>query len=153
MNKKHNALTQMIQPVVTGMGYELVGIDYFIQGKHSLLRVYVDNDHGITVDDCERISRQLNALLDVENPIAHQYTLEVSSPGLNRPLFTLDHFKKQIGKSVAIQTREPIQAQKNFKGTLQEVQADKIILFCENKCIELPLNSIQKAHLIVSDSL
>lgn len=151
MNKKQEELTQLLQPTVEMMGYEWIGLDYLLQGRHSLLRVYVDKEGGVTAGDCGRISHQLGAVLDVENPIVNRYTLEVSSPGLNRPLFTLAHFKKQIGKTVAIHTIEPVQEQKNFKGTIQAVNNEQIVILSDEARVELPFKIIQKAHLLFVD--
>ena len=91
-------LRQLFEPVISLLGYELVGIEYHGQGGNTTLRVYIDAVEGVTLDDCAKVSRQLSGLLDVEDPIRERYTLEVSSPGLDRPLFTKDHFDSNKGR-------------------------------------------------------
>ena len=151
MNREKEALIQQLQPIVEKMGFQWVGLEYLQQGKYSLLRIYVDKEGGITVDDCGQISRQLGAVLDVENKMTTRYNLEVSSPGLDRPLFTQEHFKEQIGKIAAIHTREAIQGQKNFKGIIQTVNNEAVIISFDEKYVELPFKIIQRAHLLFMD--
>ncbi|HEY7865082.1 MAG TPA: ribosome maturation factor RimP, partial [Psychromonas sp.] len=91
-------ITEMLAPSVEDLGYELVGIEYIRAGKHSTLRVYIDQEQGILVDDCAAVSRQVSAIMDVEDPITNEYTLEVSSPGMNRPLFKAEHYQIFAGE-------------------------------------------------------
>lgn len=148
MNRKQEELMALLQPVVEAMGCEFIGMDYLVQGKYTVLRIYIDKEGGVTIDDCGQVSQQLGAVLDVEGPIMNRYTLEVSSPGLDRPLFTLAHFRKQMGNNVMIQTSEKIEGQRNFKGIVQEVKEDIIVILVEEKQVELPFKLIQKANVI-----
>ncbi|HFE37119.1 MAG TPA: ribosome maturation factor RimP, partial [Gammaproteobacteria bacterium] len=102
---KQSHLQSLVEPVVGSMGYEFVGVEYLSQGKHSILRVYIDQPAGITVDDCSKVSNQLSAMLDVEDPIRGEYHLEVSSPGMDRPLFTGAHFSQFIGHCCVVRMK------------------------------------------------
>merc|ERR1711916_184587 len=95
--KLEEKLTEMLEPGVEALGFELVGIEFVRAGKHSILRVYIDHENGISVDNCADVSHQVSAILDVEDPIATEYALEVSSPGMDRPLFTIEHFAQVVG--------------------------------------------------------
>ncbi|HCU05755.1 MAG: ribosome maturation factor RimP [Gammaproteobacteria bacterium GWE2_42_36] len=146
MDKRAAALTALIQPTITAMGYEFIGLDYLPQGRYALLRIYVDKAQGILVDDCSRISQQVSALLDVENPIATSYTLEVSSPGIERPLFTLDQFKRCLNEKIVVRLKAPLEGQRNFQGILVDVSDCIILLQCEDKTVTLPFDLVSKAH-------
>jgi ribosome maturation factor RimP len=130
-------------------GYELVDLNLFGRGKRALLRVFIDKEGGITLTDCESFSRRLESLLDVEDPIAGPYTLEVSSPGLDRPLKNLDDFRKSVGKLARIVTKESIQNRSFFVGRLKGVNGDHIRLSLSDSGEEvvLPLDMITKAKL------
>jgi ribosome maturation factor RimP len=141
-------LYELIEPVVRGLGYELVGIEYNPGRGRGLLRVYIDQEEGITVDDCERVSHQLSGLLDVEDPIPGNYTLEVSSPGLDRPLFTKEHFERFRDNRAKIRMEHPIEGRSQFTGLLKGVQGDFVLLEVEDQCVALPLESIAKARLV-----
>lgn len=138
----------VIEPAVSALGYELVGIEYLPQGRHSLLRIYIDHEDGITVDDCERVSRQVSAALDVEDPIHGQYTLEVSSPGLDRPLFTAEHFRRFAGNEVQLRLHTPVEGRRKFKGLLRGVRDEKVVLEIDGVELLFPLEDIEKAQLV-----
>lgn len=140
--------SKLVEPTVTSLGYELIGVEYFPKGKESLLRIYIDAPSGVTVDDCERVSRQISALLDVEEPMASAYTLEISSPGLNRPLFTRDHFVRFAGKEASVTLRAPLNGRRRFKGVLKGVRDHCVVVLVEGKELELPLEAINKARLV-----
>lgn len=149
MNReKRQQFNQIIQPVVEGLGFEYVGCDYVTQGHSALLRVYVDSPTGISVDSCTLISRQLSGVLDVEDIIRGRYRLEVSSPGLERPLFTLNHFQQFIGKRARIKMSIPQEGQSNFTGNIVAVQDDNILLLTENGEVTLPFAAVAKASLV-----
>lgn len=112
------SLQKLIEPVIAALGYELVGTEYLPQGKHSLLRIYIDTPDGIKVEDCERVSHQVSGLLDVEDSIHGQYTLEVSSPGLDRLLFKIEHFDRFVGQKIKVRLKLPLNGQRNFTGKL-----------------------------------
>lgn len=141
-------LQRLLLPVVNMLGYELVGIEYFPSGHHYILRVYIDKASGITLDDCERVSHQVSALLDVEDPIQGRYTLEVSSPGLDRPLFTAEHFDRFSGRKVKLRLTVPVNGRRNFKGLLQGLADGKVLLEVDGERVELPFEDIERARLV-----
>jgi ribosome maturation factor RimP len=148
MKDVERSLEDRIGSIVNAMGYEFVGLELQRQGKYSLLRIYIDSENGIKVDDCSKVSYQVSAMLDVEDPISGQYTLEVSSPGLNRPLFTLEQYKKFIGSEVKIKLRAPIKERRNFAGTLLRVEGVNIHLLSNAEEIVLPFSTIEKANIV-----
>ena len=97
MAGKQSQLETIIEPIVTSLEYDLWGVEFVSQGRNSMLRIYIDRENGISLEDCEAVSRQVSAVLDVEDPIADEYTLEVSSPGLDRPLFKLEQYVALAG--------------------------------------------------------
>ena len=150
MSIKTQQLEDLLEPVVTSMGYEFVGLEYISQGRHSILRIYIDSDTGISVDDCADVSHQLSAVLDVEDPISNEYSLEVSSPGLDRPLFKIAHYEQFIGYDVKFRTVRPQldNGQRKFKGTIDSVDGDNIIFIVEDNTLSVPFTDIDKANLI-----
>ena len=138
----------LIEPTVSALGYELVGIEYLSQGRRSLLRIYIDHSDGINVHDCERVSHQVSGVLDVEDVIRGQYTLEVSSPGLDRPLFTKEQFERYIGSEVNIRLSIAQQGRKKFKGILRGIDDTNVFLNVDEEEISLPFNAIEKANLV-----
>jgi ribosome maturation factor RimP len=138
----------LIEPVISALGYELVGVEYLSQGRRSLLRIYIDHTDGINVHDCERVSHQVNGVLDVEDVIRGQYTLEVSSPGLDRPLFTKEQFQRYIGSEVNIRLSIAQQGRKKFKGILRGIDDTNVFLNVDEEEISLPFNAIEKANLV-----
>lgn len=146
--KNSENLNQLLGPGINRLGYELIGCEYLSQGRHSLLRVYIDSPDGITLDDCQRVSEQLSAILDVEDPIKGQYSLEVSSPGLDRPLFTLPQYQKFIGHKIKIRMSIPIENRRNFVGVLTAVNDEQIVVAVDNVMFYLPFDHIEKANLI-----
>ena len=125
---RKNKLTALLEPAISGLGYELVGIEYLPTGKNSVLRIYIDSEQGILVDDCEIVSRQVSAVLDVEDPIRGAYTLEVSSPGLDRPLFTPEQYAAHVGQTVRVQLGRALDGRRKFKGELLEVTEQGLVL-------------------------
>lgn len=141
-------LQEMLSPVVSHLGYELLGIEQLPQGKHSLVRLYIDTETGITIEDCEKVSREVSAVLDVEDPISGNYSLEVSSPGLDRPLFSLDHYRKFIGKESKIRLHSPVNGKRRIKGIIQNVVDDLVIIQTDEETLNLDLSQIEKANLV-----
>jgi ribosome maturation factor RimP len=141
-------LTEMLRPSVEDLGYELVGIEYIRAGKHSTLRVYIDQEAGILVADCAVVSRQISAIMDVEDPISNEYTLEVSSPGLERPLFSAAHYQAFIGEEVRLQLRMPIQNRRKWKGVIASVDGEIIGVNVDGKEERFALSNIQKANIV-----
>lgn len=149
MARANARLEQMIRPAIEALGFELVGIEQVSQGRHSLLRIYIDHEDGIIVDQCADVSRQVSAVLDVEDPIHGEYTLEVSSPGIERPLFTLAQFAKFIGQRVDLRLHLPVEGRRHFKGELLAVEGDEIsIELAEDESLTCTMDDIDKAKLI-----
>lgn len=148
MSSKLEQLQAMLAPVVESLGYECWGVEFISQGRHSLLRVYIDHADGILIDDCEKVSRQISAVLDVEDPVSGEYTLEVSSPGMDRPLFTLEQFAAHAGEQVKIRLRSPYEGRRNFQGVLRGVEEQDVIVQVEDHEYLLPIESIDKANII-----
>ncbi|SIS06105.1 ribosome maturation factor RimP [Aquipseudomonas alcaligenes] len=148
MSSKLEQLQAMLAPVVESLGYECWGVEFISQGRHSLLRVYIDHANGILVDDCEVVSRQVSAVLDVEDPISSEYTLEVSSPGMDRPLFTLEQFAKHVGEQVKIKLRSPFDGRRNFQGLLRGVEDQDVVVLVDDHEFLLPIDLIDKANII-----
>lgn len=148
--RSNDKLTEVVASAIEPLGYELVGVEYQSQGRHSVLRVYLDRPGGITLDDCERASRQLSAVLDVEDPIRGHYTLEVSSPGLDRPLFTADQFARFVGHRARLRLRVPQDGQRKLTAEIREVQDDRVLMRDSEADAEwwIPLDNIEKANLV-----
>ena len=151
MNLAPVKLLDLIQPAVEGLGYEFVGAELVGQGKESILRVYIDTEAGVLVGDCTKVSHQISGVLDVEDPISGQYNLEVSSPGIERPLFTLEHFERFKGKVVKLELRQAtLEGQRKFTGDVLEVNGDVIHLHVDEEEVEIPFSLIKKARIIVN---
>jgi ribosome maturation factor RimP len=150
MAKITEKITDLIAPTLEDMGYELVGIEYVASGKHSILRVFIDTDNGIGIKDCEKASHQLSAIFDVEDPIVGQYNLEVSSPGIERPLFHISHYQQFLGNDIKLRMVRPINGQRKFKGSIGSVSElnHTIELITELSSITLDIDMIEKANLI-----
>jgi ribosome maturation factor RimP len=148
MRQTLESLRQMLEPVVEAMGYELVGVEFHPRGVNALLRIYIDAESGISLDDCQQVSHQISGLLDVEDPIPNRYTFEVSSPGLHRPLFKSEHFIRFIGRRVRIHLSIPREGRKNFIGRLLGMRGENVVLEIEGKELLMPLESIEKARLV-----
>lgn len=141
-------LTELIQPVVEGLGCELWGIERQSSGRSSTLKVYIDAEVGVDIEDCARISRQLSSLLDVEEPLKGEYTLEVSSPGMDRRLFRQDQFEAFAGSKVRIQLKRSYEGQRKYSGLLKGMDGDEVILGFDDEEILFPLEAIEKANVI-----
>jgi ribosome maturation factor RimP len=141
-------LREILAPVVAAMGYELVGVELHPHSGNALLRVYIDKAGGISVDDCQRLSHQLSGVLDVEDPLPGPYTLEVSSPGLDRPLFEAQHFARFAGHRVRVQLAVPLNGRKTLTGRLVGMRGDSVVLEQHGQEVAVPLVGIEKARLI-----
>jgi ribosome maturation factor RimP len=148
MASKQTQLEALLEPVVNALGCELWGLDYVAQGKKSVLRIYIEKEGGVLLEDCEQVSRQISATLDVEDPISSEYTLEVSSPGMDRPLFTLDQFNRYLGETVAIRLRVAFEGRRKFNGVLKGIEDDEIVLEVDNEEYLLPFELIDKANIV-----
>ena len=141
-------MADLIEPAVSAVGFLLWGLEYLPQGKHALLRVYIDHENGIGVDDCEMASRQISAVLDVADPIKSHYTLEVSSPGMDRPLFNLEQFRYYCGEVISCRLHPSVTGRKKFKGVLQAVKSDTITLQVDGETIDIPFADVDQAQLV-----
>ncbi|TEQ78677.1 ribosome maturation factor RimP [Pseudomonas aeruginosa] len=148
MSSKLEQLQALLAPVVEALGYECWGVEFISQGRHSVLRVYIDRPEGILIDDCEAVSRQVSGILDVEDPISGEYTLEVSSPGMDRSLFTLEQFAKHAGEQVKIRLRSPYEGRRNYQGILRGVEEQDVVVLVDDHEYLLPIDSIDKANII-----
>jgi len=145
---KIDELTEMLRPAAEALGYEFLGVEYISQGKHSVLRVYIDHENGITVDDCASVSHQASGILEVEDPITSQYTLEVSSPGLDRPLFTLAHFSQFVGREVNLRCHVGLNGRRKFKGELLAVEGEQLLIKVDNQEYRIDFSDLDKANLV-----
>jgi len=141
-------LQALLEPSVAALGYELLGIEHLSQGRHSLLRIYIDSPDGITVEDCERVSHQVSGVLEVEDPIKGAYTLEVSSPGLDRPLFKPEHYERFVGEQVQVRLVRPQDGRRKFKGQLTGLRDGNVVLDVDGHEVVLAWEDIDKAHLV-----
>lgn len=148
MKSNAEKVTQLIEPTVQALDLELWGVEHASQGKYSVLRIFIEREAGVTIDDCERVSRQVSAIFDVEDPIAGEYTLEVSSPGMDRLLFTPQQFQRYRGEEVSVRMRTPVDGRRKFKGTLTDVVDDIIHIQVDGSDFELPHGDIEKANIV-----
>ena len=146
-------LAEIAGPVIEGLGYELVRIR-LMSGKSTTLQIMADKpDGGIEVDDCAKISTELSAIFDVEDPVSGEYSLEVSSPGIDRPLTRLKDFETWAGWEAKLETSELIDGQRRFKGTLQGVQDDEVLIDIQQGTIGLKFEWLSDAKLVLTDEL
>lgn len=141
-------LEEMLKPLIDDLGYELWGCEYLSQGKHSLLRLYIDKEDGINLEDCERVSKQVSAFLDVEDPIPGNYSLEISSPGIPRPIFNNDQYSLYLGQDIKIKLFKPINGSRKFSGTIIKVSDEILTLKVGEEKLDVQFSNIVKANLI-----
>ncbi|MCI7479987.1 MAG: ribosome maturation factor RimP [[Pasteurella] aerogenes] len=141
-------LQDLLQGSVEDLGCELWGIECQRAGRFLTVRLYIDKEGGVTVDDCADVSRQVSAILDVEDPIADKYNLEVSSPGLDRPLFTLSQFERFVGEEIAVHLRIPMQDRRKWQGKLEKIENDMLTLIVDGQPQVLVFGNVQKANVI-----
>ena len=145
MNQLH--LEEIIRPVVESFGCLLWGLS-LQSGQTALLRIYIDKEDGVSITDCEKISRHLSALFDVEDPITSNYTLEVSSPGLDRPLFSIEQYQRYIGSTISIALSIAFERRKNYKGVLQRIEDNEVVIHVDNNEYQFPIEGIHKARVV-----
>jgi len=170
LSAKKRLLEEMIAPIVEGLGFECWGIDYSSQGKHTTLRVYIESlgqtkeldvedvdadsvdettkESGVALKDCEQVSRQLSGVLDVEDPISGDYTLEVSSPGMDRPLYHLSHYERYKDYHVSLKLRMPYEGRRKYVGILKGVEGNDIVLQVDSEEFLFPIEGIDKANVV-----
>lgn len=149
MTRKERDLEALLTPTVRALGCEIWGIEYRPRGRNSTLKIYIDAPEGVGIDDCERVSRQVGALLDVEDPIVHSYRLEVSSPGVDRVLFRRDQYLANVGERVDVRLAFPFDGRRRLAGRLAGVEGDDIVVeLAEDEEVVLPLQQIQRTRLV-----
>ena len=144
---KEQQITQMLQATVTAMGYDLWGVEYVGQGRHSIVRIYIEGPSGITVEDCAKVSEQAGSVMEVEDPISGEYTLEVSSPGMDRLLFRLEQYSAYVGEVVELRLRSPFEGRRKFKGILQGIEGEDVVIHVDDHEYLLPHSAIDKARI------
>jgi ribosome maturation factor RimP len=144
---KDQQIADMLQSTVAALGYELWGVEHVAQGRHSVVRVYIDSPAGITVDDCAAVSEQVSSILDVEDPIAGEYTLEVSSPGMDRLLFNLVQYSGYVGETVELRLRSAFEGRRRFKGILKGIEGEDVVIQIDDHEFLLPYGAIEKARV------
>ncbi|MCF6202156.1 MAG: ribosome maturation factor RimP [Methylococcaceae bacterium] len=148
MKQAPEHLVNLIEPIVEGLGYECVGIEYNSHPRHGLLRIYIDTSEGVLLEDCTKVSHQISGMLDVEDPISDNYELEVSSPGADRPFFKLSQFEQYIGETVTVNLFKPINKQRKITGSIESVEGDVVLLLQADQLIEIPFQAMSKARLV-----
>lgn len=138
----------MLEAPVEAIGFELVGLEFIRAGKHSILRLYIDSEKGVEVDDCVNVSHQVGAVLDVEDPITVEYNLEVSSPGMDRPLFKPAHYQQVLAQTVSVKLQMPQEGRRNFKGLLKSCDDRNFIIVVDKEEFELAYDNVLKANLV-----
>ncbi len=141
-------LIELLEPAIEGMGYELTDLELKLGGRDGLIRVFIDKPEGIGLDDCEAVSRQISTVLDVEDPIPGHYVLEVSSPGLDRRLTKVEHFRRFTGEDVRIKLRFPVEGRRNFRGAIRAVDDDNVEVEVDGESHRLPIATIASARLV-----
>ena len=141
-------ISHLVEPLIDEMGFELVDIEYLSERGRWVLRIYADRKGGITLDDCARVSRELGNFIDVKDVIQHEYVLEVSSPGLNRPLKKEKDFLRAVGKKVKVKMLVPLKGRRRFTGHLKKYQEMNLYLEVDNNLVLLPLQDVEKANLV-----
>jgi ribosome maturation factor RimP len=150
VSKKVEEMIAMLTPAVAAVGFELWGLEFFQQGRHSVLRLFIEGPNGVGVDDCASVSHQVSGVLEVEDPIAGEFTLEVSSPGWDRPLFTLSHYERYVGEEVAVRLASPLNGRRKFKGVILQVVDGAVELQVEAEVVKIPYAAIDKGNVVPS---
>jgi ribosome maturation factor RimP len=148
LSQLERKLTEMLIAPVEALGFELVGVEFVRAGKHSILRVFIDHENGIDVDNCADASHQISAVLDVEDIITAEYNLEVSSPGMDRPLFNSAHYALVVGETITVKLSIPQNGRRNFKGLLLKCENETILVKVDNDEFSLAIANIEKGNLV-----
>ena len=151
MSPRENQIEDLLTPVVEASGCELWGLEFLSQGKRSKLRIFIERPEGVALEDCERVSREVSDLLDVEDVMPSEYTLEVSSPGMDRILFKAEHYQANLGATVDVRLNFPFEGRKRFIGVLAGLEDGEIFVRPqdeEDAEYVLPLENIQRARLV-----
>lgn len=148
MAKVDLSLRDRLASLVNAMGYEYVGSEIGRQGRGAVLRIYIDKEEGITLTDCTKVSHQVSAMLDVLDPIQGEYSLEISSPGINRPLFEAAQYQRFIGSTLKIRMHNPIDGRRNFVGVLKRADESDIYILVDEVEVALPFSGIEKSNVV-----
>ena len=141
-----NEIYEMVKPIADELNYDIYHVEYVKENGVLYLRIYIEKDGGITLSDCEALSRRVSDLMDEKDPIKDPYFLEVSSPGLNRTLFTEEHYKRFIGREVMVKFTKSVDGKKNIKGILKEVNEDSIVVEAD-QLINIPKDKIKSVNI------
>lgn len=141
-------LHSIVRRVVEQLGYQCWGIEFSAGKRRGLLRVFIDHPEGVTHDDCSSVSHQLSGVLDVEDPIRQPYTLEISSPGIERPLLEIEHYRRYAGSRARVNCYAPISGRRKFVGRIGAVQERVVTLETSDGCVEIPVDGIKRANLV-----
>lgn len=141
-------VADLVEPPLEMMGFELVDVEYLSRHGKWVLRLYIDKEGGVTLDDCAAVSREIGDLIDVKDIIVHEYVLEVSSPGLDRPLKKEKDLERAIGKKIKVKTIAPIKGRRNYTGYLRNFQEGILYMELENGPVHLPWSDVDKANLV-----
>ena len=148
MSISGNELKELLEPGIERLGYEVSDLEVQLSGKSGVVRIFIDHPDGIGLDDCEKVSQAVSALLDVEDPLPAHYNLEVSSPGLDRKLTKVEHFQRFKGETLKVQLRFPIAGRKRFRGRLLSSNDENIVVEVDGEPHTLPLATIDTARLV-----
>ena len=141
-----NEIYEMVKPIADELNYDIYHVEYVKENGELYLRIYIEKDGGITLSDCEALSWRVSDLMDEKDPIKDPYFLEVSSPGLNRTLFTEEHYKRFIGREVMVKFTKSVDGKKNIKGILKEVNEDSIVVEAD-QLINIPKDKIKSVNI------
>lgn len=148
MDSIRERLEKLMESPVSALGCELWGFQYITGGKRHVLRVFIEKESGVQLDDCERVSRQLSSVLDVEDLIKSEYVLEVSSPGFDRPLFKLTHYERNVGQKISVALRMAFEGRRKFTGVLKGVEGEDVVVQVDEEEYLLPYPLIEKANVV-----
>ena len=143
-------LEQLISRIVVGLGFDVWGVEYRPHSESALLRIFIEKQDGVSIDDCTAVSRQVGAALDVEDLIPLAYVLEVSSPGIDRVLFTPEQYQDYLGQPAKIRTRIPVDGRRNFRGTLTALDDDSVTIHVDNDDFVIPFNVVDRTRLVLA---
>ena len=150
LSAQRDKLEELLRPGIEALGFELWGVEYQSHAKRSMLRIYIDAEAGISVDDCAKVSHQVSGVLDVEDPITGEYTLEVSSPGMDRPLYRLEQYAEYIGSDINIRLRIAFEGRRKFQGRLVAIEGDEVVIQLDGHEYVLPFEQIDRAQIVPS---
>ncbi len=148
-DKQIHTIRELVEPLLASLGLSLWGIEMQAAPRGTLLRIYVESEHGVTIDQCKTVSKHLSLIFDVEDPLpGSAYTLEVSSPGLERPFFTIEQLRPYLGQKIALKCREPVRGSKKWRGRLSTIEGKSFSLQTEKESIPFHWDQCSRIHLV-----